>query len=87
MANNRRRVECRDDVIGTLWAGGWDDYLVDESDKIDVPESALKGNSRYFPTFVHEGRTYLKTRFSGKLKQRHGEKSAVRVTAHLGGGD
>lgn len=87
MTSNKRRLEWSDDMISVLWAGGWDVYLVDESDKIEVPQKEFEGNSRYSPTFVHEGHTYLKTRFNPKLEERHGEISAVRVTRHVAGGD
>ena len=70
-----------------LWNGGWDKYLVDETSRVFVPEHEFGGNKMYSPTFVLEGRTYLKTKFNNRLKLVHGETSGVLVIEHLDGGD
>ena len=73
--------------VGTLWAGGWDDYLVDTDDQID--DDCSKGTD---PIIMQEGATHsgfsqwLRTTFSGALRDKYPGK-AVRIVQHLGGGD
>lgn len=53
-------------MIGILWNGGWDDYIVDLNDVIDSHESNIQGNARYWPDIKGEGK-YLRGSFSRKL--------------------
>lgn len=68
--------------MGVMWNGGWDDYLVDVSDVIDDPTEVKNP----FPDTIVDGKTYIRTCFSGKFSQRFPGK-AIRKVSHLGGGD
>jgi hypothetical protein len=76
--------------IGTLWAGGWDDYAVDTDDVINDP-----GTGGTDPLIYPGGPGthgvcsdphYVRACFSAALRNRFPNK-AVRVLEHLGGGD
>ncbi|MBX4181314.1 cold shock domain-containing protein [Candidatus Parcubacteria bacterium] len=68
---------------GILWAGGWEEYVVDANSVRDMTRDELeKLDKSAFPTF--EDGKWLRCLFAKNLGN---EAQAVHVLAHLGGGE
>lgn len=44
---------------GTLWAGGWDNYLVDLDETVDCPPALLEKKPSNFTFYTDDGRHWL----------------------------
>lgn len=72
--------------IGTLWNGGWDDYVVDTEVVIQVTEAEAAAD-RHHPLVTRDGKQYVRVVFSGALRKQFKENEAVLMLQHTGGGD
>lgn len=70
---------------GVLWAGGWEEYIIDANTVRDMTiEELKKVDNSALPTFEGEKSVWLRCLFSKGLG--NGDQ-AVQVLRHLGGGD
>jgi hypothetical protein len=81
-AKAEAELEPNCEIMGTLWNGGWDDYVVDTTDTI--PEDKTKNYPEI--TTGSPNHRYIQARFSGKFRDRF-PGLALRMVKHLQGGD
>lgn len=74
---------------GVLWAGGWDDYIVDPTTRRDMTpkEQEAAAKDGYSPVIAGG---WLRCDFSGALRttdEARDSTQVVKIIEHLGGGD